>query len=236
MSLQKSILLITQKNEDLASYIEEICFNQNLTLFKLYNIVDGISAINESRYSIVIIDIKYFKAIVEIFSLFKRKNFYVPYIILISEQELEIYDENVGIVKRTELYKLSELIAENIEKDFSNFANTQNSFLRTTVEKMLGYLGFSRRYKGFDYMTETVIRIINNSQCKNSFKKYIYPHISVLYNVSEQSIERDIRNLISKINPNNNFNFKHTTKNIVNSVVYQVKDYLNKLGNYKSNY
>lgn len=233
MSLQKSVLLITQKDEGIANVIEDICFNESFTLFKLYNIVDGISAINQSRYSLVIIDTKYVKAIVEICSLFKRKNFYVPYIILISEEDLEIYDENVGIVKRDEIDKLAELITENIDKDFSTFSSIENSFLRNTVEKMLGYLGFSRRYKGFDYMTETVIRIISDTRCKNSFKKYIYPHISILYNVSKESIERDIRNLISKINPNNNFNFKHTTKNIVNAVVVQVKDYLNKLGNHK---
>jgi len=235
MSLQKSILLITEKNEELSNRIENICLNKSLTLFKLYNIVDGISAINQSSFSIVIIDTKYFNAVMEIFSLFKRKNFYVPYIVLISEQELEIYEDNVSIIKRNEINKLDELITDNLSKNVSNLSSSQNSFLRTAVEKTLGYLGFSRRYKGFDYMTETVIRILNDTQCKNSFKKYIYPHISVLYQVSEESVERDIRNLISKINPNNNFNFKHTTKNIVNAVVVHVKDYLNKLGNYKLN-
>lgn len=236
MSLQKSILLITEKNEEISTQIEKICLNKSITLFKLYNIADAIAAVSESRYALIIIDTKHVKASVEVFSIFKRKNFFVPYIILISEQGLEIYEKNIGIVKRNEIEKLTELIDLNINNEYSTPSTEQSPFLHNTVEKMLGYLGFSRRYKGFDYLTETVIRILNDSNCKNSFKKYIYPYISVLYHVSVGSIERDIRNLISKLTPNNSFNFKHTTKNIVNAVVVHVKDYLNKLGNYKINY
>lgn len=231
MVLQKSILLLSNKDDILTDQLENICYKNNFTLFKLYNMIDCISAINQSTYHLVIIDTKYFSAGLEIFGLFKRKNFFVPYIILISDNELEIYDDNVNIVKRDDTDKLTSLILNNLQANKYDYINQQNSFLHNIVEKTLGVLGFSRRYKGFDYMIETVIRILNDSNCKNSFRKYIYPHISVMYHVSEESIERDMRNLISKINNNVNFNFKPTTKNIVNAVVSQVKDYLSKLGN-----
>lgn len=236
MYLQKSILLITKKDEKICSQLEEICCDKNLTLSKLYNISDCISAINQFRFGLLIIDTKYSPISDEMLLLFKRKDFYVPSVMLISDTDSNINDENVDVVKRDEIDKISGLITKRLNKNSSKFPSHQIPFIKTTVEKQLDLLGFSRRYKGFDYLSDIVIRILNNSSTHLSFKKYIYPYISCLYNVSEESVERDIRNLISKLEPNDFFNFKPTTKNIVNAVVNHIKDYLNKLSNYKLTY
>ena len=233
MYSQQSVLLITKQNEVLTTHLEEICYNKNLTLAKLYNISDGISAVNEFRYGLLIIDTKHYQIGLDMLSLFKRKDFYVPSVILVSEKNLEIADDNVDVVKRNDLDKMSELITDNLNKTSCKFPLGQVPYIRTTIEKQLTLFGFSRRYKGFDYMADIIMKILNNTNSKISFKKYIYPYISSLYNVSEESVERDIRNLISKMQPSHFFSFKLTTKNVVTALVCYIKDYLNKLGNYK---
>lgn len=233
MNLQKSILLITNQNADVSKQIEEICFNNFYTLYKLYSMVDAIPVIKETNFNLMIIDTKHIQVDSNLFGLFQHKDFFIPHIIIISDEEVNISNNNASIIKRNEINKLEDILSSHQNQNYSNFPTRQTPFIRNTVEKQLSILGFSRRYKGFDYMTEIVIKILYNATSKNSFKKYIYPYVSSLYNVSEESVERDIRNLISKLQPNDYFNFKPTTKNIVNAVVSYIKDYLNKLSNYK---
>ena len=237
MYTQKTILLITRRNEKIANDVEEICNNMNITLSKLYDICDVIPAVTEARYNMLIIDCKYCQSGADLLRLFKTKTYYVPTIVLIVDKKHSLTGDNVIIVRRNSINQIDNIIRENVLSQISLFPENHTTNLRSTIEKELRNLGFSKKYKGFEYMAEIVMKILNNNSFKKSFKKFVYPFISSLYNVSAGSVERDIRNLICK---NSNKAFfqqkfeieKLTTRMVVESVVTHIRDHLNRLANY----
>lgn len=241
MFSQKTILLITKRNEKITNEIEEICNDTNITLSKLYDICDVIPAVTEARYNMLIIDCKHCQSGADLLRLFKTKAYYVPTIVLIADKKPATSYDNVKIVKRNCVNQINDIIKESVLTQTSLFPENHTTYLRSTIEKELQNLGFSKKYKGFDYMSEIVMKILNNNTFKKSFKKFVYPFISSLYNVSASSVERDIRNLICKNQNKAVFQQKFeieklTTRLVVESVVSHIRDYLNKLGNYKINF
>ena len=90
----------------------------------------------------------------------------------------------------------------------------------------------NQKYKGFRYLSDTIYKVIMDENMGKSFKKYIYPYIASLYAVKEASVERDVRNFLSKNFERNefkeiiNFNENHfapTTRNIVNALINYIK-------------
>lgn len=64
--------------------------------------------------------------------------------------------------------------------------------------KQLDNLGISRKYTGFYLMVELMNVLINEDRKISSFSKQIYPQIAEKYGKTTCTIERNIRNLISR--------------------------------------
>lgn len=238
MYTQKNVLLATNINED-TSFIEELCFKHNYGLTKLYNICDIITAVSEYNYQLLILDYEHYFNHLEILSLFKRKNYFVNDIILLTEENnLQLNTEFKQFCK----YDIKSLkdYFESINKNCIEYEN--NSFLINCIEQQLIMLGFLTKYKGFDYMVEIVALILKKQNNKKSFRKYVYPFISNLFNVTSASVERDIRNLIGKndlkmtlLKTYFDQNTKPTTRNTISAIILHMKKYFNKLSNVKIN-
>lgn len=64
--------------------------------------------------------------------------------------------------------------------------------------KHMDYLGLSKKYMGYYQMADILHLMINENLHVVSFSRQVYPIIAMLYNKSEATIERNIRNLIDK--------------------------------------
>ena len=67
------------------------------------------------------------------------------------------------------------------------------------VERLLYDLMLSTNYKGYKYLKDSIIMLVNNEADSESFAKYVYPALSEKYGVSRQGIEKNMRFAIMKI-------------------------------------
>ena len=72
---------------------------------------------------------------------------------------------------------------------------TKNYYLRKKVND----LGITKKYTGYYFLLDILDEIINKSRSIKSFSREIYPELAMKYEKHDCSIERDIRNLISKL-------------------------------------
>ena len=71
--------------------------------------------------------------------------------------------------------------------------------LEKKVERLLYELMLSTNYKGYKYLKDSIIMLVNNEADSESFAKYVYPALSEKYGVSRQGIEKNMRFAIMKI-------------------------------------
>ena len=64
--------------------------------------------------------------------------------------------------------------------------------------KQLDNLGLERKYTGYYLLIDIMQILINEGKRVSSFSKEVYPIVSKRYNVSECTIERNIRSIICK--------------------------------------
>lgn len=64
--------------------------------------------------------------------------------------------------------------------------------------KQLDYLGLERKYTGYYLLIDIMQILINEGKRISSFSKEVYPIVAKIYNKTECTIERNIRNLIFK--------------------------------------
>ncbi len=75
------------------------------------------------------------------------------------------------------------------------------------VDKLLYELMLSTNYKGYKYLKDSIIMLVNNEADSESFAKYVYPALCGKYGANRQSIEKNMRFAIMKIyalNPDEN--------------------------------
>ena len=73
--------------------------------------------------------------------------------------------------------------------------NDRDKQLKTLIENELLYLGYNPKYKGFNYLIETIF-ILNNldKYFSENLSKDIYPLVATKFNTSPDNVKDDIRN------------------------------------------
>ncbi|MBR6778945.1 MAG: hypothetical protein IKM43_02190 [Clostridia bacterium] len=66
------------------------------------------------------------------------------------------------------------------------------------IIKILQDLGITKKYMGFYYLAEILNLLINEDLKIRSFSRQVYPMLASKYNKNSCTIERDIRNVISR--------------------------------------
>ncbi len=72
---------------------------------------------------------------------------------------------------------------------------TKNYYLR----KKFNDLGITKKYTAYYFLLDIEDEIINKARTIKSFSKEIYPELALKYEKNDCSIERDIRNIISRL-------------------------------------
>lgn len=99
---------------------------------------------------------------------------------------------------------------ENIREIISYALSVRNSRkqMERAISQILLYIGFQTNFKGYRYIMEAVIKIVEDAEYNFEFKWKVYPFIAELYGVSAFSVERAIRNSIESAYDRNYQKFK----------------------------
>ncbi|MBC7765688.1 MAG: sporulation transcription factor Spo0A [Hyphomonadaceae bacterium] len=68
--------------------------------------------------------------------------------------------------------------------------------LETTVTKVIHEVGVPAHIKGYQYLRDAIIMVINDMETINSITKLLYPSIAKQYNTTPSRVERAIRHAI----------------------------------------
>lgn len=224
-------LIMLAKDEDKEFIaIEKICYEYNINIEVACSLCDLFDMLAIKKYDFLVLDDKLFPVEADLLYIFERKNFFVPNVILLSNKKIELKDGNIVKFRRMHIDKLEEYILDVIRNYTTPVQENLTTKNRVYIE--LCNLGFNQKYKGFNYLLEIINKILNTEDSIKSFRKYIYPYIASLYCVTEESVERDVRNLLKIIykkfafRKKINFNDRQqspTTRNIVNTLILYLK-------------
>lgn len=107
------------------------------------------------------------------------------------------------IIKPVELSVIEERIRE-FKDNMSNFKtvsfknqNVNGSFdLEMGVTQIIQKIGVPAHIKGYQYMRDAIIMVINDMDTINSVTKILYPSVAKKYNTTSSRVERAIRHAI----------------------------------------
>lgn len=226
MYTHKSILLFGENDGQFFS-LQTFCRENEIKFQHTCKLSELITTVNETRYNALIIDEKSFPLTTDLLSIFSNHRFFVPNVFVLTDKMLN------GNCKACK--SIGEVI-RNLENYFEEMESVQPYIvdvdLYTKVTDIINHLGFNSKYKGYKYLIDILTRMLINNLTSVSFRKHIYPFISTLYSVSEDSIERDLRNILLKaINKNqfketicfNEQTLNQTTRNIINCLLIYIK-------------
>ena len=103
---------------------------------------------------------------------------------------------------RMDLSTLSEILSDKITiSQLYDLVREEEKAvpLDKKVERLLYDLILSTNYKGYKYLRDSIIMLVNNEADSESFAKFVYPALSEKYGVNRQSIEKNMRFAIMKI-------------------------------------
>jgi len=89
--------------------------------------------------------------------------------------------------------------------DFDEKIDINYSKISRELTDYLTSLGFSQKYIGFNYIKETVIKLLKKGGTFKSLHTDIYPLVAMKYNCGIVNIERNIRSVISDAKKTKNF-------------------------------
>lgn len=81
-----------------------------------------------------------------------------------------------------------------IKVDKFEILSVPNYFIKTKLNE----LGISNHFVAYYFLTDILDKMINEDVEIRSFSREVYPYLAEKYNVNTFTIERNIRNLISK--------------------------------------
>jgi len=124
--------------------------------------------------------------------------------VLTSETEPMIFEKS-GVLFISETLG-TESICELIRYCLNN-RNTQKQ-AEKYISKMLLYIGFQPNLRGYRYLIESVLLIVENPELAYNFNQKLYLIIAGMHNVMPLSVERSIRHAIDLAYDRNYQNFK----------------------------
>ena len=145
---------------------------------------------------------------------YKDKTYYNKTII-IDDYRLECYKYI------DDQYQLFNIFQSNYNKeqlitciDLANRITIKNIPLYQEISNIINKTNISENRIGYQYIRRAIYESFNNPQLLDNFSKKLYPLLSKTYNKSIFSIEKAIRNSITKAmdNPNNEYNNKIFSK------------------------
>lgn len=73
------------------------------------------------------------------------------------------------------------------------------------VSKVLFELGVPHHIKGYAYIKQAVLKILEDESFRENITKWLYPDVAKVYYTTSSRVERAIRHAIEKVFKNTNF-------------------------------
>lgn len=111
---------------------------------------------------------------------------------------LKPFDQEMLLQKIRQLTSKSYVKQQQIRKGFINstngYANGNN--LEIVVTNMIHDVGVPAHIKGYTYLRDSILMVINNMEVLNSITKELYPTIAQMHKTTSSRVERAIRHAI----------------------------------------
>lgn len=84
----------------------------------------------------------------------------------------------------------------SISEQKTSYVNTGKQNLEANVTNIIHEIGVPAHIKGYQYLRDAIIMVVNNIDLINSITKQLYPSIAKRYNTTPSRVERAIRHAI----------------------------------------
>jgi len=207
--MKKIRVLMIDDNIELVGMIKEY-FSSHASIELVLEANDGEKGLDlvrnhQAEYDAVILDLIMPKRDgLFILETMKREQIDKKIIVLTSYNSQDIirrvseYGVNYFILKPFELSDLERRLEECQEDN--NYRNTSidiyHNNLQISITKILHELGIPSHIKGYQYLREAIMMVINDIDVINQITKSLYPQIAYKYNTTPSRVERAIRHAI----------------------------------------
>lgn len=108
------------------------------------------------------------------------------------------FDQDMLLAKIRQLTSRSAFTERSMRR---NFVNDQNGFangnnLEIVVTNMIHDVGIPAHIKGYTYLRDSILLVINDMELLNSITKELYPTIAKMHKTTSSRVERAIRHAI----------------------------------------
>lgn len=203
--MDKIKVLMIDDNINLTEMVKEY-FKDNKKIEVVacyYNGEEGIKAIMEKEYDIILLDlIMPKKDGLFVLEELKKRNITKNIIVESSYNSSDVirkvseYGVNYYILKPFELLDLENRILEVFKQLDSKSINLYNNNLEISITRMLHELGMPSHIKGYQYIREGIMMIYNNPDIIGGITKELYPDVASKYDTTVSRVERAIRHAI----------------------------------------
>ncbi len=104
------------------------------------------------------------------------------------------------IIKPVDMYVLADRVREfkEVSNSFKmkNSSRPENIDLESEVTAIIQKVGVPAHIKGYQYMREAIMMVINDMEVINSVTKVLYPTVAKKFNTTSSRVERAIRHAI----------------------------------------
>ena len=111
----------------------------------------------------------------------------------VSEYGVKYY-----VLKPFELESIKNKVLDiyNSERNKNQISEIQSKDIQIQVTNLLHALGIPSHIKGYQYLREAIMMVVNNIDIINQITKQLYPDIAVKYHTTPSRVERAIRHAI----------------------------------------
>ena len=220
------VLFLGKSNAEYNKRIEDIARKHKFVLMTAYQMCTMIELASLYPFKILIIDGENFFVDEDFLQLFTHRLHFVPNV-LVLDNKIRNFTSSHIICCNKDDENLDNLILETVNNKDSALAELSVPFFLKAINELLMGLGFNPKYKGYRYLGDIIYRMMKCEPVTYSFDKNLYPYIAKMYNVTKDSVERSLRNILKiaikqeDIKEKIQFpsNRRQTTRNILHCLV-----------------
>lgn len=210
INIYNSAMFYSKGNFNLADTLKRELRENGIELVYINEAHKFIDSIIENEISIIFFDNSVVNCIDIIENLAHKSVYLKNTIIVFIDSDEEKYK---AVVDNFKVFWLSDKLVKSevnsiIRKrniDFDEKIDINYSKISRELTDYLTSLGFSQKYIGFNYIKETVIKLLKKGGTFKSLHTDIYPLVAMKYNCGIVNIERNIRSAISDAKKTLNF-------------------------------
>ena len=207
--MKKTNVLMIDDNIELVKMVKEY-FKNNKEIEVTLTANDGVEGLNliennQEDYDVIVLDlIMPNKDGMSVLKDMKEKKLDKKVIVLTSFNTQEVIREaselgiSYFILKPFELTELEKRILECSSKNDYDKKSIEMKYnnLQVSITKILHELGVPSHIKGYQYLREAIMMVVNDIDVINQITKQLYPDIANKYHTTPSRVERAIRHAI----------------------------------------